>query len=208
MFCTNCGNKNEPGVVFCSGCGQNLEGNTSTSTMQPSIYAGFWKRVAAYLIDGLLLGIVIGIPSYVISMIIFAGSVASQISELNGMEFSNMEGQMSQVNDAAQAAVALQMFAGMSLAFLFCGIIGTCASWLYFALMESSSKQGTLGKMALGIKVTDLDGNRISFGKATGRYFGKILSGMIMNIGFIMAAFTDKKQGLHDMLAKTLVLNK
>jgi uncharacterized RDD family membrane protein YckC len=80
--------------------------------------------------------------------------------------------------------------------------------WLYYALMESSVNQATLGKMALGIKVTDLDGNRISFGRATGRYFGKIVSGMILYIGFIMAGFTEKKQALHDIMASCLVVNK
>ena len=80
--------------------------------------------------------------------------------------------------------------------------------WLYFALMESSKNQATLGKMALGLRVTDLNGNRISFGKATGRYFGKILSSMTLLIGYIMAAFTAKKQALHDFVAGTLVLSK
>jgi uncharacterized RDD family membrane protein YckC len=74
--------------------------------------------------------------------------------------------------------------------------------------MESSSKRATLGKMALGIIVTDLEGKRISFGRATGRFFSKILSGIIIYIGFIMVAFTDKKQGLHDMIAGTLVIAK
>jgi uncharacterized RDD family membrane protein YckC len=72
--------------------------------------------------------------------------------------------------------------------------------------MESSPKQGTLGKMALGIVVTDMDSRRISFGRATGRYFAKILSGLILGIGFLMVAFTEKKQGLHDILAGTLVV--
>ena len=77
--------------------------------------------------------------------------------------------------------------------------------WLYFALMESSTRQATLGKMALDMKVTDDEGNRISFGRATGRYFAKILSALILLIGFIMVAFTDRKRGLHDMIAGTLV---
>lgn len=84
--------------------------------------------------------------------------------------------------------------------------VSVLAGWLYHGLMESSSWQATLGKRLLKLKVTDLDGHRISFGKATGRYFGQILSGMICGIGFIMVAFTEKKQGLHDMLAGTLVL--
>ncbi|QZH74048.1 MAG: RDD family protein [Erythrobacter sp.] len=76
----------------------------------------------------------------------------------------------------------------------------------YFGGMESSSWQATLGKKACGLIVTDTNGNRISLGKAIGRYFAKILSALILLIGFIMVAFTDKKQGLHDMLAGTLVL--
>jgi uncharacterized RDD family membrane protein YckC len=84
----------------------------------------------------------------------------------------------------------------------------TVISWLYFALMESSGSQGTLGKRLLGIRVTDLQGGRIGFGKATGRYFGKILSGMVFMVGFLMAGFTEKKQALHDMLAGTLVVRR
>ncbi|MGA9497765.1 MAG: RDD family protein, partial [Terriglobales bacterium] len=79
------------------------------------------------------------------------------------------------------------------------------SSWLYEAFMESSSYQATLGKMIFGMKVTDLYGNRISFGRATGRHFAKWLSGMILGIGYIMVAFTERKQGLHDLLAGTLV---
>ncbi len=82
------------------------------------------------------------------------------------------------------------------------------AVWLYFALMESSGKCASLGKMALGIKVTDLNGNGISFGTATGRFFGKMISGVILYIGFIMAGFTEKKQALHDIMAGCLVVNK
>ncbi len=86
--------------------------------------------------------------------------------------------------------------------------VSALIGWLYFALLESSSSQATLGKTALGMKVTDLSGNRISFGRATGRYFGKIISSLILGIGFIMIAFTAKKQGLHDMLAGTLIVKK
>jgi uncharacterized RDD family membrane protein YckC len=70
---------------------------------------------------------------------------------------------------------------------------GLLLGWLYCSLFESSIKQATPGKMALGIRVTDMDGYRISFGKATGRYFGKIISGLIVYIGFLMAAWDDKK---------------
>jgi uncharacterized RDD family membrane protein YckC len=88
------------------------------------------------------------------------------------------------------------------------GFIGTLVGWLYFAGMESSGRQATLGKSAMGLVVTDMNGNRISFLRATGRYFAKILSALILLIGYIIAAFTARKQALHDMLASTLVLKR
>lgn len=77
--------------------------------------------------------------------------------------------------------------------------------WLYFSLFESSRWMASPGKKLLGIKVTDLSGNRISFGRATGRYFAKFFSAIILFIGYLMAAFTSKKQALHDLIADTLV---
>ena len=79
---------------------------------------------------------------------------------------------------------------------------------LYFSLMESSKSQATVGKIALGLKVTDADGNKLDFGKALLRNLGKIVSSMILGIGYIMAGFTEKKQALHDMIASTLVVKK
>ena len=79
-------------------------------------------------------------------------------------------------------------------------------SWLYYAFMESSHYQGTLGKLALGMRVTSESGDRISFGQATGRYFAKILSGLTLGIGYLMVAWTEKKQGLHDKIAHTLII--
>lgn len=132
-----------------------------------SMYAGFWRRVAAVIIDGLLLSVV------TVPLTLALGSGDSY-------------------------AEAARSSAGSS--------ISTVVSWLYYALMESSAKQATVGKMALGIIVTDLEGRRIGFGRATGRYFAKILSALILGIGFLMVAFTERKQGLHDMLAGTLVI--
>jgi len=80
--------------------------------------------------------------------------------------------------------------------------------WLYEAVMLSSESQATVGKMVLGIIVTDVAGLRITFGRATGRHFAKWISALLLGIGFIMAAFTEKKQALHDMIADTLVVNK
>lgn len=80
--------------------------------------------------------------------------------------------------------------------------------WLYYAFMESSDSQATFGKLALGMMVTDQDGQQITFGKATVRYFGKFVSGALLLIGFVMAAFTARKQALHDLIAGTLVLER
>jgi uncharacterized RDD family membrane protein YckC len=135
-----------------------------------SMYAGFWRRVVAVILDGLVLAIVT-VPLN----LAFGGG--DDIGSNSGMYYS----------PAASS-------------------IGGALSWLYYALMESSAKQATLGKMAMGIIVTDLEGSRIGFGKATGRYFAKILSALILGIGFLMVAFTQRKQGLHDILAGTLVV--
>jgi len=78
----------------------------------------------------------------------------------------------------------------------------------YFTIMESSSKQATLGKMAAAIIVTDREGRKISFLTATGRYFAKYISMILLLIGYIMIAFTEKKQGLYDIIAETLVVVK
>jgi uncharacterized RDD family membrane protein YckC len=75
-------------------------------------------------------------------------------------------------------------------------------------LLESSRLQATLGKIAFGIIVADLSGKRISFLRATGRFFGKVLSGQVLLIGYIMAAFMQRRQALHDLLAGTVVVNK
>lgn len=92
------------------------------------------------------------------------------------------------------------------------GVVGSLimisVSWLYFAVMESSGLQGTVGKALLGLEVTDDRGHRISFGRATGRYWAKILSGLTLCIGFMMVGFTSRKRGLHDLVAGTLVLRQ
>lgn len=155
-------------------------------------YAGFWKRFAAYVIDSLILGV----ASWIIILPVL-GAIGL------GMESMEYSEEM-MMDEEAAAGMAAVLVGGMMMVW---GVI-LVAAWLYFALMESSSKQATLGKMALGIIVTDMNGGRLTFGRATGRYFGKILSGMIMMIGYIMAAFTERKQALHDMIAGCLVVNK
>lgn len=185
MFCPKCGKENAGQSRFCYACGATLPTITTGPDVQrtvawsiPDVYAGFWRRFAAALLDGILINIV---------------SLAFYIPL--GFPFGVEE------REFGEPAGLTPAFWGASIGMLVLG-------WLYYSLMESSSKQATLGKMALGIKVTDLEGNRISFAKATGRHFAKILSSLILLIGYIMIAFTEKKQGLHDMMAKCLVVVK
>lgn len=124
-----------------------------------TVYAGFWRRGAAYFVDSLVLLI----PSVAIGAAMGHSDVWAAVLQLG-------------------------------------------VWWLYKAGMESSARQATLGKRALGIKVTGLDGERISFARATGRYFGTILSSVILGIGFLMAAFTQRRQALHDIIASCLVV--
>jgi uncharacterized RDD family membrane protein YckC len=151
-------------------------------------YAGFWRRFIAFVLDWLILGAVFSVP-----MFIFGVGLWSE-----GYTRHTMHGWNYSYGDNTGFAGAMM---SMWLVYFVVG-------WLYHALMESSKNQGTLGKMALGLRVTDLDGKRITFGRATGRYFAKIISGMTLLIGYIMAAFTSKKQALHDFVAGTLVLSK
>jgi uncharacterized RDD family membrane protein YckC len=87
-------------------------------------------------------------------------------------------------------------------------LLGIFIGWLYAATFESSPWQATIGKRAMDIYVTNLKGHRLSFVQASGRFFGKIVSALILGIGFIMIAFTERKQGLHDLLAGCLVVRR
>ena len=215
FFCNKCGAQNAAGAQFCSRCGaptaptpgvvptavaspQSTSPNVASSSPAPpnpvsaysasaspyqavaplarAGYGGFWIRVVAFIIDGIILRVVVAPVG-----MIFGGL--------------GMAGMMSGIPHAG-----LRILGGGATIILL--VFG---SWLYEAFMESSSYQATLGKMIFGMKVTDVNGNRISFERATGRHFAKWLSTIIMCIGFIMVGLTDRKQGLHDLLAGTLV---
>lgn len=166
--------------------------DTQDFAIDTTNYAGFWARFVAILIDSIIISII----TFVIVGILSAIGITA-IGGLAGME---------EMANQPPEEIPPGLIIGLIGAYM--GLITTSfiGSWLYFALMESSYRQATLGKMAMGIVVTDMHGDRISFLRATGRYFGKIISGMIFYIGYIMAAFTDRKQALHDMMANTLVL--
>ena len=119
-------------------------------------------------------------------------------------KMEEMQAKLAAGNDPQLALQALETyFHAMGPALLAQTVLG----WLYFALCESSAWQATPGKRVLGLRVTDLEGRRLGFARATGRYFGKLLSAFFLCIGFLMVAWTQRKQGLHDLLAQTLVLN-
>ncbi|TPG46842.1 RDD family protein [Rhodanobacter glycinis] len=153
-------------------------------------HAGFWKRVAAYILDAIILYI----PQLIIQKV-FGVDVAQAALQQAAIDAA---GNM-QLVIAAQERFYAAMWPAILLSF----VIG----WLYFAVCESSAWQGTLGKLALGIRVTDMQGKRISFPRALGRYAAKLLSFIILGVGFLMVAWTQRKQGLHDIIAGTLVLN-
>lgn len=141
-------------------------------------YAGFWARGAAYFLDS-------AITTFI--------SVQMYDLFYNQMRYSR----------------SYELFEDhphfIEYYFIVFGII---LSWFYFAGFESSYLCATPGKWLLGIRVTDSQNNRISFGTATGRHFSKIVSGLILTIGFMMAGFTEKKQALHDLMADCLVWKK
>lgn len=139
-------------------------------------YASFWHRFVAAVVDGFICSICSGL----IGMFVGLAMVATDnVSPEGGL--------------GVVVSIFLQLF-------------GVVFQWLYFVIQESSEAQATLGKRMIGIKVTDLDGHRVSFGRATGRYFAKILSVFTLAVGYLIQPFTEKKQAMHDILAGCLVV--
>ncbi|MCJ7807615.1 MAG: RDD family protein [Dehalococcoidia bacterium] len=141
-------------------------------------YAGFWRRLAAYIIDCILAGIV----AYSFAV------VGALLIELPSGE---------RLDGLALNIATMWIFG--------CFLI---APWLYWALMESSNRQATLGKRVLGIIVTDIEGRRVTFVRGTVRYWAKVISFLILLIGFMLAGFTSRKQALHDIISNCLVVVK
>jgi uncharacterized RDD family membrane protein YckC len=188
MYCPKCGAQSDDDAAVCNKCGQamrnvSLPESTVTSTDAAAVqYAGFWRRLAAALIDGIVLVLACGMLGFVI------GGIAYGIVAAGGEE---------DMPDAVANAITYAAWAATAV-----------LTWPYYALMESSAEQATFGKLILGIRVTDGQGQRISFAGASRRYFGRWLSSLVLCIGFIMVAFTKKKQGLHDIMAGCLVVVK
>jgi uncharacterized RDD family membrane protein YckC len=209
MFCSKCGTQLLDTAAFCTNCGQPVPPSATTPPAAPSsvtpptpsyappvqqqpapygwqiarppvAYAGFWLRFVAHIIDSILLGVVVGIG-------IFVPLLGSTLRTLGN---------------------PWELYTSMARPFVAIRLLALMAGWIYFASLESSRWQATLGKKVLGLRVTDLAGNRVTFARASGRYFGKILSSMLLLIGFVMAGFTARKQALHDILAGCLVIRE
>ena len=199
MICQRCGRDTPPEYSYCQACGNPLivtqypppmpDYAQATGNLEPVNFANIGARFIAALIDGVVLGIPIGIISMALSAM-----MAARVIHRTSRDTS--------FNPGMAAEAMGTFFAG----FGFIMILSVLLSWAYFAIMESSRWQGTLGKKAMGIRVTDLNGSRITLGRATIRLAVKaFLSGWFL-LGYIMAFFTQKKQALHDLIAGTLVL--
>lgn len=160
-----------------------LDVETPWSDAGEIVYAGFLRRWAAFFVDSMVVVVAFYIILFALMMVLAGLNLALPFDE-NPF-----------VDGGSLAVLAVYP--------LWFGMAG-----LYYALMESSASQATLGKMALGIKVTDRDGRRLGFGHALGRWFAASLSYLTMYIGFFMAGFTERKRALHDLVANTLVVDK
>ncbi len=152
--------------------------NNEKSTQIEVTYGGFWKRLIAFMIDYII---------FIVLIILFA-FVAGLVFAMQGVDVSD-----------PQTLVRFDLIVQGT---------GVVIIWLYYVLSEISPMQATLGKRLLGMRVTGLKVERLNFWRASVRHFSKILSGALVLIGFIMIAFTGKKQGLHDLIASALVVNR
>ena len=148
------------------------------------VYAGIWKRCAAYVID-----------SFVVGAINYAIAIPISIFAAVGL------GSSATPDNPFGSGAAIALIGLMYL-------VQILLPGIYFGWMQSSRHQASLGKMAIGIKVTRGDGAPIQFWRGFGRYYATILSTLIVFVGFIMAGFTERKQALHDMICDTLVVDK
>jgi uncharacterized RDD family membrane protein YckC len=152
-------------------------------------YAGFWARFLAYLIDGFVLILLVSViygAAYIALSGYFHQPAGPNLVTLNLGD--------TQVTLNTAVVTALALVPGL-------------LTLLYLAVMESSDRQATFGKLAMGLKVTDVHGGRISFRRAIGRELAKIISSQTFCIGFIIAGFSERKQALHDVIARTLVVS-
>lgn len=214
MFCPKCGLQNVSDARFCQNCGtainQEVSGNFSPPPPPVMNQPGGMANSQPPRSVGVNMG------QYPNGGYVNHGQGQGQVeyahigrrfiaSLIDGIMLSVM---ISGISAAIGFIVVPKTKATMEMMMLFLNVLQFALGLFYFSHMESSVHGATFGKQLMGIKVTDLDGNRISFMTGVKRYLAKIPSAMILLIGFIMAAFTDKRQALHDKLAGCLVVRK
>jgi uncharacterized RDD family membrane protein YckC len=203
MFCPKCGKETDASGKFCQWCGTDIEAIAPKAVMKTEPeddeeeesttgnYAGLGRRFFAFIIDAIMLLILMTVAAT------FFGLV-------QGVKYfyyiTVQRAPISVLTEAGTSEAALTPIVAAL------GVLFIIIPWLYFAGFECSRGQGTPGKTLLRIVVTDKDGNRISFARATLRHFFKYISALIIFIGFIMIGLTRKRQGLHDRVAGCLVL--
>ena len=189
--CTGCGAPNSPTSEYCYKCGLKLPDKVGGG-YETTRYAGFWIRLLACLIDGILLGTVISIISYIIIFSVFSSEeYRNLISNLGTAE----------ILDSAFWEFFWKFF---WLSF-FANLAGLIVQITYYTV--AIGKWGrTIGKSALRLKVLKSDGSRVSYWRAFGRSWAYILNGFTLCIGFLVIAFNKKKQGLHDYICDTIVV--
>ncbi|HVB85567.1 MAG TPA: RDD family protein [Candidatus Dormibacteraeota bacterium] len=194
MECRRCGATLAGNAAYCSACGQATSENpnpaaaletapavAAATPARPRIaYAGFWLRAVAYVIDYLLVALVLSV------------TIAGPLMQHAGISTTDP---WAVYSHPTRQLLAVELLMAM-------------VQWLYWALLESSPWQATVGKKLLGLYVVDMNGKRLTFARASGRFFAKIISTLSLGFGYVMAGFTPKKQALHDLIAKSLVLKK
>ena len=184
MICETCHSELLSEAAFCSRCG------SSVQRLRTGVrFAGFWRRVLAVLIDLVLLAPAIELGKEFLYLTVFRQDQPG-ITEVRHRNLAEQqEADMTMLKQMAKLGTLIFFLSGP-----------------YYALTESSALRGTLGKRMLGMRVTDLNGRRIRLGRASLRYLARMLSATPWQLGFVMAAFTSKKQALHDMLVGTVVV--
>jgi len=210
MYCPKCGRETESGGRFCQWCGADTRVAPPKAVIRKKVgdistekYAGLGRRIASGIIDILFLIVFDLIVAGFLTVLAWFMQRVSPISEsvLMLYQYYRHVPRTDAYGNAVNTAVPSQIL-------LSAGIFLLLVPWLYFAYLESSRNQATLGKLAVRIAVTDMQGNRITFARATLRFFAMSLSFFTLCVGFIIPAFTRYKQGLHDMVAGTLIFRQ
>jgi uncharacterized RDD family membrane protein YckC len=199
MFCPKCGKETDALGKFCQWCGTDIVTDPATPLATPeedevtdaSVYAGLGRRIIAFIVDFILILLFDAVAVAVLGL--FRG--------LQNLYFFAI--QHAPVESITTEGTSAALFGSIIASY---GVILIVVPWLYYAGFESSKSQATPGKLLMRIVVTDLDGNKASFARVTLRHFAKIISTLIIFLGFLMIGLTRKRQGLHDKIAGCLVL--